>query len=145
MPPSLGWRKGPCALWTTSRTSPPGGSLYVLHSGRAHISAAPARWIPARILVCISIRMASGMERGKRTDFVGSRCMVPMEITYMDSAETGTTWRVWCAVVRERNGVLWICCPCCKLPLHQIRRDTRAEHFPIICRRCRRTVGEVNI
>jgi len=49
------------------------------------------------------------------------------------------------SMVRERNGKIWVCCPCCNLPLHQIKRETKAEHFPLYCRKCRKNVGELNI
>ncbi|MCI9310137.1 MAG: hypothetical protein HFF51_03320 [Lawsonibacter sp.] len=40
---------------------------------------------------------------------------------------------------------MWVLCPCCKLPLHQIRKDTKVKHFPLFCRKCRKVVGELNI
>lgn len=48
-------------------------------------------------------------------------------------------------MIKNRRGELWVCCPFCKLSLYQIQKNTKAEHFPIFCRKCRKTVGELNI
>ncbi|WP_442913150.1 cysteine-rich KTR domain-containing protein [Lawsonibacter sp. JLR.KK007] len=48
-------------------------------------------------------------------------------------------------VIETRNGELWVCCPACKLGLHKIWSNTEVKHFPVFCRKCRKTFGELNI
>lgn len=48
-------------------------------------------------------------------------------------------------MIQERNGKLWVVCPCCNLSLYQIWPETKVSHFPIYCKRCKKVVDELNI